>query len=86
MTDISSAASSTATFITKQASDLNKAAGATATSFANVLAKVPTAIGIKPSTGFVAGPTYEANTIAGQTKAAFHSALNATKFVLHIKP
>jgi len=86
MTDISSVASSAVTFIARQAADLNKAAGATATGFANVLAKVPTAIGIPPKTGFVAGPTYEANTLAGQTKAAFNNTLNATKSVLHIKP
>jgi hypothetical protein len=86
MTDISSVASSAAAFAAKQTADLNKAAGATATSFADVLAKVPTAIGIKPSTGFVAGPTYEANTLAGQTKAAFDNALNAAKAALRIKP
>ena len=86
MTDISSVASSAVTFIARQAADLNKAAGATATSFANVLARVPTAIGIPPKTGFVAGPTYEANTLAGQTKAAFNNTLNATKSVLHVKP
>jgi hypothetical protein len=86
MTDISSVASSAVTFIARQAADLNKAAGATATGFANVLAKVPTAIGIPPKTGFVAGPTYEANTLAGQTKAAFNNTLNATKSVLHVKP
>ena len=86
MTDISSVASSAVTFVTRQAADLNKAAGATATSFANVLAKVPTAVGIPPKTGFVAGPTYEANTLAGQTKAAFNNTLNATKSALHIKP
>ena len=86
MTDISSVASSAVTFVARQAADLNKAAGATATGFANVLAKVPTAIGIPPKTGFVAGPTYEANTLAGQTKAAFKNTLNATKSVLHIKP
>jgi hypothetical protein len=86
MTDISSVASSAVTFVARQAADLNRAAGATATGFANVLAKVPTAIGIPPKTGFVAGPTYEANTLAGQTKAAFNNTLNATKSVLHIKP
>jgi hypothetical protein len=86
MTDISSVASSAVTFVAKQAADLNKAAGATATGFANVLARVPIAIGIPPKTGFVAGPTYEANTLAGQTKAAFYNTLNATKSALHIKP
>ena len=86
MTDISSVASSAVTFVAKQAADLNKAAGATATSFANVLAKVPTAIGIPPKTGFVAGPTYEANTLAGQTKAAFNNTVSSVKSALHIKP
>jgi hypothetical protein len=86
MTDISSVASSTVAFVARQTADLNRAAGATATSFANVLAKVPTAIGVRPSTGFVAGPTYEANTLAGKTKAAFDTTLNATKAALHIKP
>ena len=86
MTDISSVASSAVTFVAKQTADLNKAAGAATTSFANALAKVPTAIGIPPKTGFVAGPTYEANTLAGQTKAAFNNTLTATKSALHIRP
>jgi hypothetical protein len=44
------------------------------------------AIGLKPKTGFVAGPTYDANTLAGQTKAAFNHAIDATKAALHVKP
>jgi len=86
MTDISSVTSTAGAFVARQAADLNKAAGAVTTSFANVLAKVPTAIGIRPATGFIAGPTYEANTLAGRTKAAFNNTLNATKSALHIKP
>jgi hypothetical protein len=86
MTDISSVASATVAFVARQTADLNRAAGAVTTSFANVLAKVPTAIGVRPATGFVAGPTYEANTLAGKTKAAFNDTLNATKSALRIKP
>ena len=86
MTDISSVSSSATAFVAKQAADLNKAASAATTSFASALAKVQTTIGLKPKTGFTSGPTYEANSLAGQTKAAFNNALNATKSALHIKP
>jgi len=86
MTDISSVASSAAAMITKPITELNKAASAATTSFASTLFKVQTAIGIKPKTGFASGPTYEAGTLTGQTKAAFNNTLNAAKSVLHIKP
>ena len=76
MTDISSVTSSAGAFVAKQAAELNKAAGAVTTSFANVLAKVPSAVGVRPATGFVPGPTYEANTLAGRTKAAFNNTQN----------
>jgi hypothetical protein len=85
-TSISSATSSASAFMAKQTADLHKAARTASTSFANTLNKVNVAIGLKPSTGFTAGPTYEATTLAGQTKAAFNSAVNATRSVLHIKP
>lgn len=87
MSDISlsSIASSTSAAVGKQISDLNKIASATTDSFANALTKVQTAVGVKPKTGFTAGPTYEANTLAGQTKAAFNSTIAATKSALHIK-
>jgi hypothetical protein len=87
MSDItlSSMISSTASAVGKQVSNLNNAASATGTSFANALNKVETAVGIKQKTGFTAGPTYEATTIAGQTKAAFNNTINATKAALHIK-
>ena len=87
MSDItlSSIVSSTASAVGKQVSNLNNAAGATGASFANALNKVETAVGIKQKTGFTAGPTYEATTIAGQTKAAFNNTINATKSLLHIK-
>jgi len=87
MSDISlsSIVSSTTAAVGKQVSNLNNAANATGASFANALNKVETAIGVKPKTGFTAGPTYEANTIAGQTKTAFNNTINATKAALHIK-
>jgi hypothetical protein len=72
--------------VAKQTANLNKAASAATTSFANTLSKVQTAIGVKPKTGFTAGPTYEAGTLVGQTKAAFNNTLSATKSALGIKP
>ena len=86
MTDISSMASTTAAFFTKQTADLSKAAGAATTSFTDALSKVQTTVVGKPKTGFTAGPTYEAGTLTGQTKAAFNNTLNATKSALGIKP
>jgi hypothetical protein len=86
MTDISSVASSATAYVNKQASDLGKAASSATTSFAAALSKAQSAIIGRPKTGFTSGPTYEAGTIAGKTKAAFTNALNATKHVLSIKP
>jgi hypothetical protein len=88
MSDISlsSIVSSTTSAIGKQVSNLNNAASATTASFSSALNKVQTAVGVKPKTGFTAGPTYEAGTIAGQTKTAFNNTVNATKSLLHIKP
>ena len=86
MSDISSVTSSASAFVARQTADLNKAAGAAATSFASTLSKVQNAVGLGPKTGFTAGPTYEADSLAGQTKAAFNNALAATKSALHIKP
>lgn len=86
MTDISSITSSVGTAISKQTADLGKAVDATGKSFADTLSKVGTTLGVKPKTGFVAGPTYEANTLAGKTRAAFNNVVNATESALHIKP
>ena len=86
MTDISSVSSSASAFVARQTADLNKAASAATTSFASVLTQAQIAVGIKPQTGFAAGPTYEANTLAGRTRAVFNNALDATKSALHIKP
>ena len=86
MTDISSVTSSATAMIKKQAVSLKKTAGAATTSFADTLAKVKSTVGIRPTTGFAAGPTYEANTLTGQTKAAFSHTLSATKSAFGIKP
>lgn len=87
MGDTSAVSSSVGAFIGRQIDDLNKARAATSASFASVLNNVETAVGLKPKTGFTtSGATYEANTIAGKTKAAFNNAVNTTKSVLHIKP
>ncbi len=86
MTDLSSITSSASTFVAKQTAQLNKAASDVNNSFTRALNNVETTIGVKPKTGFTSGPTYEANSLTGQTKAAFSNALNATKSALHIKP
>ncbi|MDB5612197.1 MAG: hypothetical protein JWP25_9097 [Bradyrhizobium sp.] len=86
MTDISSIASSASAFVTKQTAELGKATDAAKTSFTDALSKVQSAIAGKPKTGFVSGPTYEANTFAGQTKAAFNNTISAAKSALNIKP
>jgi hypothetical protein len=86
MTDLSSITSSVSSTLSKQTAAVGKAANAAQTSFAHTLSKVEVAIGVKPKTGFTAGPTYEAGTLAGQTKAAFNHAIDVTKAALHIKP
>jgi len=87
MSDISSVSFSISALVGRQIDDLNKARAATSASFANALHNVETAVGLRPRTGFTtSGATYEANTIAGRTKAVFNDALSATKAALHIKP
>jgi hypothetical protein len=86
MTDLSSISSSISSTVSKQTSALGKAADATQKSFSRAMSEVEMAIGLKRKTGFTSGPTYEANTLAGQTKAAFNHAIDATKAALHIKP
>jgi hypothetical protein len=58
----------------------------TSASFESALSKVQTAIAGPPKTGFTAGPTYEAGTIAGKTKAALNDTIRAAKSALHVKP
>jgi len=86
MTDLSSITSSVSSTLSRQTATVGKAANAAQTSFAHTLSQIEVAIGVKPKTGFTAGPTYEATTLSGQTKAAFNQAINATKAALHIKP
>lgn len=86
MTDLSSITSSISSTVSKQTAAIGQAANATQRSFAHTLSQVEVGIGLKPKTGFTAGPTYEASTVAGQTKAAFNHVINATKAALHIKP
>ena len=85
MTDTSSVSSSTAAFLGRQAKNFNQAKAATSSTFAKILNQTQVAVGLKPKTGSSSGATYEAQTISGQTKAAFDSAINATKATLHIK-
>jgi hypothetical protein len=86
MTDLSTMASSATAFVSGQTAALKKAAGDATTSFEGALAKVQSTIIGKPKTGFTGGPTYEAGTLTGQTKAAFNNAINATRSGLGIKP
>ena len=85
MGSTSSVSSSVPAFAGNQANNLNQAKTATSSTFANLLHQTQVAVGLRSSTGFKAGATYEAQTIAGQTKATFDSAVNATKTALHIK-
>jgi hypothetical protein len=85
MGDTSSVSSSTAAFLGRQANNLNQAKAATSSTFANILHQTQIAVGLRPKTGFSSGATYEAQTIAGQTKATYNSVVNATKAALHIK-
>jgi hypothetical protein len=86
MADFTSVASSAAAIFARPTASIKHAANATTESFAATLTKVQSAVGIKPQTGFTAGPTYEAGTLAGQTKAAFNNTVDAAKSALHIKP
>ena len=86
MTDLSSIASSTTSFIANQTAQIGKAAVDAKNSFAIALNHAQTTIGIKPKAGFTAGPTYEATTLTGQTQAAVRNTINAAKSALHIKP
>jgi hypothetical protein len=86
MTDISSVASSAVAMVNKQTADLGKAASSASISFESALSKVRTTIVGRPQTGFASGPTYEAGTLTGKTKAAFNNTINAAKSALNIKP
>jgi hypothetical protein len=85
MGDTSSVSSSTAAFLNRQANNVSQAKAATGSVFANLVNQTQVAVGLRPKTGFSSGATYEAQTIAGQTKATYNSVVNATKSALHIK-
>jgi hypothetical protein len=86
MTDISSVASTAAATVAKQTANLGKAASAATTSFENALSNAKWTVLGRPKTGFASGPTYEANTLAGKTRAAFNRTISAAQSALHIKP
>ena len=86
MSSILSVPSSTSPVLGRQADNLNRAKAATSSTFANILHQSQVAVGLRAKTGFSAGATYDNQTIAGQTKAVFSNALNATKSALHLKP
>ena len=85
MTETTSVSSSTTAFLNRQANNVNQAKAATGSVFSNILHQTQVAVGLRPKTGFSSGATYEATTIAGQTKATYDSVVNATKAALHIK-
>ena len=85
MGSTSSVSSSAGAFVGRQTDNLNQAKAATSSTFANILHQTQVAVGLRSKTGFTAGSTYEAQTIAGQTKATFNSAVNATKSLFSLK-
>jgi hypothetical protein len=85
MTDLSSITSSATSFVANQTAQLGKAAVDAKNSFTAALNRAETTVGIKPKTGFTAGPTYEASTLTGQTTAAINHTINTVKSVLHLK-
>jgi hypothetical protein len=55
-------------------------------SFDDILSQVRSAVTGKPRTGFISGPTADANSISGKAKAAFDSAVSTAKSLNPIKP
>jgi hypothetical protein len=90
MTDLSPTILSSATnFVANQTARIGQAATDTKNSFAAALNRAQTTVGIKPKAGFIAGPTYEATTLTGQTQAALTKVvttpINVVKSALNIK-
>ena len=71
--------------VSKPTNNASPAAAPTSSVFGNLLRQTEVAIGVRSKTGFSAGATYEATTLAGQTKATFNNAVNATKSFFNIK-
>jgi hypothetical protein len=70
--------------VSKPAAKVTQPPAATSSVFGNLLRRTEVAVGLRPTTGFTSGATYEAQTIAGQTKATLNNAVNATKSFFHI--
>ena len=76
---------SSAPAVVSRPTNNTKAEAPTSSVFGNLLRRTEVAMGLRSKTGFSAGATYEATTVAGQTKAALNNAVDATKSFLHIK-
>jgi len=85
MAETSSISSSTSALIARGPVTPSQVPGASSSLFGNLLRKSEVAMGLRSQTGFSSGATYEAQTIAGQTKATVNNAVSATKSFLHIK-
>ena len=85
MSETSSISSSASAFVNRQPVNPSQVQGASSSTFGNILRQTEVAIGMRSKTGFSSGATYETQTLAGQTKATFNSAINATKSLLNIK-
>jgi hypothetical protein len=85
MGSTSSVSSSVGAFAGTQANNVNQAKAETSSTFANILHQTQVAVGLRSKTGFAAGATYESQTLAGQTKATFNSAISATRSLLQLK-
>jgi len=85
MTDTSSISSSTPALINRRPAHLSDIPGASSSTFGNIRRQTEVAIGVRSKTGFTSGATYESQTITGQTKATFTSAVNATKSFFSLK-
>ncbi len=71
--------------IGKPTNNPSQAQAPTSSLFGNLLRKTEVVMGVRSQTGFSAGATYDATTIAGQTKATLNNAVDATKSFLHLK-
>lgn len=85
MSSILPVPSSAPAVISRPTNNVTQAPGATSSVFGNLLRKTEVAMGLKSQTGFSSGATYEAQTVAGQTKATLNNAVNATKSFFNIK-
>ena len=85
MSSILPVPTSTPPTASKPASNPTQAPAASSSTFGNLLRRTEVAIGMRHQSGFTSGATYEAQSLSGQTRSTFNSAVNATKTFLHIK-